>query len=238
MKKVFFALILNFLMIKPAFSDSLGEYEKECLSFIKAPKVNVSSAYGKLRYQFDKDENFLRQETEKKFKDAGEEMPQEFTPIGLTKVRDIFDFNLTMGQIEVSKGYVCLYPEKIDVRLEYYMPTIYILNGLKEGTCQYDLAMRHEKTHMQIYIEALDYFLPILKQEAEDLFEEIGVRAALPQNAEETAKALNGVYLEKVQKKIDVWHEEVEAEQMKLDSVENYMMENMLCQKMDGVWEN
>ncbi|MBO5284841.1 MAG: hypothetical protein J6B00_03085 [Alphaproteobacteria bacterium] len=233
MKKVFFALILSFFVTKPAFCDSLEEYEKECLSFIKAPEVVVSSAYGKLRYRYDKDETFLRQETEKKFRDAGESMPKEFTPIGLTKVRDIFDFNLTVGQIEVSKGYVCLYPEKIDVRLEYYMPTIYILKGLAEGTCQYDLAVRHEKTHVQIYIEALDYFLPILKQETEELFGKIGVRVALPQNAQETAKALNEAYLKTIQKKVDAWHTEVETEQMKLDSLENYMMENLLCQKMD-----
>lgn len=235
MKKVFFALILSFFVIRPVCAQSLEKYEKECLSFIKAPEVSVSSAYGKLRYRFDKDKDFLRRETEKKFTESGEKMPKEFIPIGLTKVRDIFDFNLTAGQIELSKGYVCLYPEKIDVRLEYYMPTIYILEGLKEGTCQYDLALRHEKTHMQIYIEALDYFLPILKKEAEGLFKKAGVKAALPEEAEEVAQALNKAYLQILQEKIDAWRAEVETEQMKLDSVENYMMENLLCQKMDEV---
>lgn len=91
-------------------------------------------------------------------------MPQDLVPVGLTKVRDGFDFNMTVGHIEISHGYSCLYPQEINAHLGYYVPTIYILKDLQKGTCLYEVALRHEKTHMQIYIEALDYFLPEFKK--------------------------------------------------------------------------
>lgn len=235
MKKVFFALILGIVFVKPLRADVLAEYQKECLSFIDRPETEVSSSYGKLRYKYDKDAAYLKRETEKKFSFQGMKMPETFVPIGLTKVRDVFDFNLVIGQIGISKGYTCVYPTEIKARLEYYMPTIYILNTLREGTCLYDLSLRHEKTHMQIYIEALDYFLPILKKRIDKLFDEVGVKVvARGESAETAAKALNEAYLEPVKKIIDSWRKEVETEQMKLDTPEHYMIENMLCQKIDG----
>lgn len=237
MKKVFFALILSVWTVNFAMADSessLKRYEEECLSFIDKPKVEVTSSYGKLRYSYDKDEAYLKAETAKKFREQGEDMPADFVPIGLTKVRDRFDFSLEVGQIEVSKGYVCLYPSKIKAHLGYYVPTIYILNSLKKDSCLYDLSLRHEKTHMQIYIEALDYFLPAFKKTAEGLFERAGVKIAQRgDDLEKAARELNDAYLKIISSKVDVWHKEVEAEQLKLDTPENYIIENKICAEID-----
>lgn len=236
MKKVFFTLIFYvFIGCGEVFAeDSLAKYKEECLSFISEPKVEVTSAYGKLRYDYGKDEEFLRQETAKRFEEMGEEFSESFAPVGLTKVRNAFDFSVIVGQIDVSNGYTCFYPEQIKVHLGYYTPMIYILNSLKEGSCLYDMALRHEKTHLQIYIEALDYFLPQLKKFATQLFLQVGVKIVKRGDAgKAVAQELNDMYLDVMQAKVNGWRKEVEKEQMKLDTVEQYIIENRLCEEIE-----
>ncbi len=236
MKKVFFTLILCCLLCPPSWAEkSLKKYEEECLSIIDAPKVRVTAAYGKLKYDHQQNGAYLKRETQKKYREQNTRMPDEFTPIGLTKVRDGFDFNMTVSQIDISNGYSCLYPEAINTHLGYYNPTIYIMKGLKKDSCLYNLAVRHEKTHMQIYIEALDYFLPAFKAKAENLFPALGVKIIKRKNSfsRQDAEELNNLYLNTLKNDVDKWRKEVEAEQMKLDSVENYTIENRLCQELE-----
>jgi len=236
MKKIFFALILNLFFIYSAWAtEELDRYKEECASFVKRPEVELMSSYGKLRYKFDKDSEYLKNETSKKFAEQDQNMDADFEPVGITKVRDTFDLDFTVGSFGVSHGYACVYPETIKARLEYIHPTIYILNSLDKDSCLYKVALRHENTHMQIYVEALDYFLPKLKKYIDGLFDEIGfVVIAKGESEEEAAKRLNEAYVNAIQNKIEEWHKEVETEQLKLDSPENYALENMLCRKIDN----
>lgn len=235
MKKVFFALILGLAGVNSAQGDDGRErYVEECLSVIGRPTVMVTSSYGKLKYNFDKDGAYLRRETERKYQESGQQMPQDLVPVGLTKVRDGFDFNMTVGHIEISHGYSCLYPQEINAHLGYYVPTIYILKDLQKGTCLYEVALRHEKTHMQIYIEALDYFLPEFKKAAVGQFDRIGVRVVGPgESADDAARELNEAYLNDMKEKVEHWRREVEQEQMKFDTPQNYILESKLCEGKD-----
>lgn len=232
MKKVFFTLIFSFGAVFQAYGeDDRAKYAEECLSVISRPKVDVTSSYGKLRYNFERDEKFFRRETAKRFAAEGAEMPENMEPVGLTKVSDSFDFNLLLAPIEISRGYTCLYPKEIKAYLGYYVPTVYILKNLSHESCLYKVTLRHEKTHMQLYIEALDYFLPEFKKTAERLFDTVGVKIVAPnESAEEAAKALNAAYQKVMKDKVEKWREAVEAEQMKFDSPVNYLIESKLCQ--------
>jgi len=235
MKKLFFALILSFFFIPLSEADeNLLKYEKECREFIDKPKIELISSYGRLQYKFDKDAAYLKRETAKKFAEQDETMSDDFMPVGLTKVRDVFDFDFTVGTLALSQGYTCVYPESVKVRLEYFMPTIYILNSLEKDSCMYNVALRHENTHMQIYIEALDYFLPKLKKFMVKQFNLIGVKVVSDsESSEKAAKDLNEKYLAGIQNKITEWHKEVEHEQLKLDTPEHYIIENMICQTIE-----
>lgn len=216
-------------------TESLSKYQEECLAFISRPKVELFSSYGKLRYRFDKDEEFLKKETKKKFAEQNEDFDDSISPIGLTKVRDVFDFNFTVGTLNLSQGYKCIYPDTISARLEYSMPTIYILNSLDKDSCYYNLALRHEKTHMQIYIEALDYFLPKLKQSMDKLFERIGFLViSKDESEEEAAKRLNESYLAVIQAEVSAWQKETAVEQLKLDTPEHYIIENSICDNINA----
>ena len=237
MKKVFFGLILGTLILNindVRADDTLLQYKNECLSFIEKPKTMVTSSYGKLIYNYEKDQDFLIKETRRRFKDGNKEMPEKFYPAGLTKVRDGFDFNMDVGVIGVSQGHFCLFPKSIKAHLGFYVPTIYILNNLAKDSCMYSLVVRHENTHMQIYIEALDYFLPILKETVDGLFDNIGVDiVGQDVDREYAAKQYNKKYLDAVMKKVSEWREDVEKEQLKLDTMENYILENKICSELE-----
>lgn len=236
MRNIFFALIFSVFLFNTAWAAAdLSRYSDECRSFIKHPQIQLLSSYGNLKYRFDKDSDFLKKETAKRFSEQHVDVPDNFMPIGLTKVQDIFDFDFTAGTMGLSHGYTCVFPETMKAKLAYSLPTIYILNSLKKDSCEYNLALQHEKTHMQIYIEALDYFLPELKKYLEQLFDEIGfVVVARGESLDKAAKELNEKYLEKVQEKIDFWLKEREAEQLKLDMPEQYLLENLICEYLEN----
>ncbi len=237
MKKIIFALIFNVIFINNSFAQqNLQNYIDECYSIIENPKVKLTSSYGNLRYDFSKDADFLLRETIIKHKQVNMELPEGQKPIGLTKIKDKLDVQIEVGVIGVSDGYTCLFPKSIKAHLGYLIPTIYIQNDLHKDSCFYNVALKHEKTHMQIYIEALDYYLPKFKQKLEKVFDELKIDIITPEeNVGDSAKIYNNKYVEYLQKDVDEWRKQVEVEQMKLDSIENYMLENKICKEIDGI---
>ena len=234
MKKVFFALISSFFLMSSAFADSIIEkYEEDCKALIERPKVSLSSSYGRLRYRFDKDPAYLKEQAMRKQKGTPGVPTHSFETLGFTKVNDIFDFDFSVAQLDMGHGYICVYPEEITARLEYLAPTIFVANNLVKDSCLFNLTLRHEKTHMQIYIEALDYFLPKLKSYMDHQFEKIGVKVVLGrETVEKSAQELSQIYLKSIQNKVDEWRQEVGREQAKLDTPEHYVLESQLCDEI------
>ena len=236
MKKVFFALILSLFVEQTArASEDISAYKKECLGFISRPKVEVYGSYGKLRYNYDKDSAYLTKEQEKKLQEYSQSETMEMKVLGLTKMKDVVDFKSEFTKLSLNRGYNCLYPENITISIDYYLPTIYIAKELEKGTCLYDVTLRHERTHAQIYIEALDYFLPLLKKYADSLFDNVGIRVVSSQESVDDAmKELSAAYHDAVQKKIDAWYRSVEKEQLKMDTFEQYTLEGSICKKIEA----
>lgn len=237
MKKVFFTLIFALIFMNNAFANNKdidARYIEDCLAIIEKPYLEVSSSYGSLKYNFDKDEDFLRKETVKKYKEQGKVLPADYKVVGLTKVRQGFEFNMDIGIIGVSGGKYCVHPKKIYTYIGYYVPTIYILKDLPKDSCVYDVALRHEKTHMEIYLHALDYFIPSFKKSVEGLLDKVGVRIANNiKDAEKKANILNEEYIKELKSDVDAWVKHVEEEQMMLDSGENYDLERRICEEVD-----
>lgn len=218
-----------------ATADDLSAYRQECLDFISRPKVEVYGAYGNLRYNYDKDSQYLTQEQAKKVKEYSLDDAQiEQKVLGLTRMQDTVDFKTVFTQLVLNRGYICLYPESIQVSIDYYLPTIYIAKELEKGTCLYDITLRHERTHAQIYIEALDYFLPQLKKYADALFDNIGIKIiAKGESVDNAMSDLSKSYHDAVQKKIDSWYKSVEKEQLKMDTIEQYRLESRICREIE-----
>lgn len=240
MKKVFFALIFGLMMVNCASAqDDFKKYEEECLAFIEKPEIKLSSSYGKLRYNYEKDSEFLRRETEKIFKEQGVEMPKEFEPMGLTKIRDGLDLKMETATVGVSHGYQCIYPVSMDVFMGYYLPVIYIASDLAKGSCMYDVTVRHEQVHLAIFIDALDYFLPKFKKFIDESRDKMGVMIVEKNvDIKYAVEMYNKKYVKYLEDYVNRWRKSVIAEQMKLDSIENYILEAKVCaEEEDSVEE-
>lgn len=236
MKKVFFALILSFFVPSIVWAeDKLAVYKQECLDFISRPKVEVYGAYGKLEYNYEKNSDYLTSEQIKKVKEYSQQTSPEMKVLGWTQMQSKFDLKANFVRLALSNGYNCFYPESLEISIEYDNPTIYIAKELEVGTCLYDTTLRHERTHAQIYIEALDYFLPRLKQYADALFDSVGIKIiAKGESLDNAMVELSEAYRNAIQKRVDSWYRAIETEQLKMDTLEQYTLESNLCREIEA----
>ena len=235
MKKVFFTLIFAIFFVCEALAKGdVSRYVDDCLSLIDKPKIKVTSSYGYLKYDYTKDNEYLTRLTIKNWNKIGKYIPEDFIVGGLAVAPLSSDFNMDVKAIGVSDGKYCVYPSSIDAYVGYSVPKIYISKDLIKGTCEYDLAVRHENTHMEIYFLALEYFLPKFKDTVGGLLDEVSVSIVNNEKEiEEEAKKLSMKYREVVKAKIDDWWEGVQEEQWMMDRPDNYDLEHRICRELE-----
>ena len=77
--------------------------------------------------------------------------------------------------------------------------------------------------------------MPELKKASDGLFEKVGVRIAAPDEHTPTiAEQLHEDYVNALNEKVEAWRQEVEAEQLKLDTPEQYLLESKLCERVEA----
>ena len=223
MKKLFFILTI---LLGLSLSFEAAAFNR-CAELKPNPRLSFYTSYGKLEYDFSKDQ------------------------MGITKVgmnygvieKGIFANGLATGtvkwEVDVSSegregrnGEICAYPVEIKFYLGFAEPKIYVSRDLRKGSCMYDLVLRHEQTHQQINVKALEYFIPLFEQALNKISKEIPAepvgamnRAALSRGSEKIAEA----YSKRIEPLINVFKKELEIEQGKLDNASNYAFENSIC---------
>ncbi len=235
MKKVFFTLIFAIFFVGDALAEGdISRYVDDCLSVIDKPRVKVKSSYGYLKYDYTKDTDYLTRLSTKNWKKNGKYIPEDFSVGGLAVAQMNSDFSMDVSSIVVSDGKYCVYPVMFNAYVGYSVPKIYISKDLKKGTCGYDLAVRHENTHMEIYLLALEHFMPKFKDIVNGLLDEVGVSIVDNKNeVEEEAKKLSLKYHEYVKAKVDEWWNDVEEEQWMMDRPDNYDLEHRICRELE-----
>lgn len=223
MKKLIFTLtILGF----STFSSLTYSYNS-CEQVHSQPKINFYTSYGKLEYDFSKDQMGISQ-------------------IGMQHgviEKGIFANGLATGTLKweinvatsVKKGQnkqFCAIPAEIDFYMGFSSPTIYVSSDLRQGSCMYDLVLRHEQTHQQINIKTLEYFIPLFKQALHKISQEIPAEplsghSQISLNI--ASKVIAQKYSERITPLIDVFKKELQIEQGKLDNSSNYAFENSIC---------
>ena len=223
MKKLFFILTI---LLGLSLSFEAAAFNR-CAELTPNPRLSFYTSYGKLEYDFSQDQ------------------------MGITKVgmnygvveKGIFANGLATGtvkwEVDVSSegregrnGEICAYPVEIKFYLGFAEPKIYVSRDLRKGSCMYDLVLRHEQTHQQINVKALEYFIPLFEQALNKISKEIPAepvgamnRAALSRGSEKIAEA----YSKRIEPLINVFKKELEIEQGKLDNASNYAFENSIC---------
>ena len=189
------------------------------------PQIEVLVNYGKLKYDFSKDEKELAE----LFKKINPDRPVDGKIHGLTDVSPQVMIDLRVMRQRVGKGYVCTIPKSVVLHAGFQSPTVYILKTLRKGSCPYRLALRHEQAHLDIGFAAMTLLGKVLKKQLPDIVERSGPRISVLSDDSNMAAKLSKEYRSMMQPILDIFQGTLIEEQGKLDTVENYDKEARVC---------
>ena len=234
MKKTIFALtILSFLSI-PEFAN--GQYlldssvgssklQEECAKYAKEVEVVFKSSYGRLRYDKSKSQEAIKRIAQK----GNFEVVNGYQMMGLADFSSKVSVSLQVVSINMKKG-LCVIPETVDVFFGFEDPVIYIAREAQKTRCKEKLVTRHEQTHMQISILALEYFLPQMKKIAYEHAQKIKpVFVSSNEDRQAIIDRMMERFVAKMTDLSDQFSRHLHKEQDKLDNLENYNYESSVC---------
>ncbi len=196
-----------------------------CGEFDYSPRLNMTTSYGKLSYNYDYDRESLTQ------------LGQEYgliEPNMYASGLSLFgiDWSVTLNTtVRVAKdNSICVIPASLDVFIGYQEPTIYIDKTLDKNSCQYKLVLRHEHQHQQISIAALEYFIPRIREQIMQNLAKVSPQNvnSLSQTDRATAE-MNDEYIKMIAPLVESFKATMLKSQKKLDNTENYRFESTVC---------
>lgn len=219
MKKLFFILTLLLFFTSSALCND------DCSNLQTYPNIKVISSYGKLIYDHNKSKEELTYLAEQQ-----NYLEKGLFANGLSTANLNFDITLKTKTISLSDGVYCAVPDEIILFLGFDEPIIYISKELKENSCEYNIVLRHEKTHQQINKKTLEYYLPLFKSASTSIIKNI--KPSFIKNTEDLNNITNYYiqrYNQKLNPLVDFIKNEILKQQQKLDNIDNYKYENSLC---------
>ena len=124
-----------------------------CAEFRYKTRLNLTTSYGKLKYNLDYDRRALTRLGQQ----YGLIEPGMFAS-GLSLIG--IDWSVTLNTVTrvAADDSICILPMSLDVFVGFQDPTVYIDRALNQESCSYQLVLRHEHQHQQVAIAALEYF--------------------------------------------------------------------------------
>ena len=219
MKKLFFILTTLIFLSSSAFSND------DCFTIQNNPQIKIFSSYGKLTYDKTKSKEELTQLTKQHiFVENG------LFANGLSTANINFDITLKTYIQETNNSTLCVLPKEITIFLGIENPIIYLSKDLKEKSCEYNIVLKHEKTHQQINKKTLEYYLPFFKNTAISIIKNLKPLTITDhQDLDKTTNEYIKLYNQKLTPLVDFIKKEIAEQQQKLDNPDNYKYENSLC---------
>ena len=221
MKKLFF-ILTNLFIIAEASQVSAAN---PCDEIAVNPTINLTTSFGKLRYDFTKNIKELT-----KLSGKYGIIEQGLFASGLAAIGVEWEIEVNTISKVVGSFDICTIPSTIDIFVGFSDPVIYVSRDLEEGSCEYELVMRHERTHQQINKTALEYFAPLMKEAFKEVARNIPAhRVDSISKIDVATEVLTEKYMREIEPIINNFKKEIALEQSKLDSHTNYQLEGDLC---------
>lgn len=230
MKKLFYILIFLSFACFSNFADA-ANMNVRCKPFVSNPKVTIKAVFEPLRYDYSRASRTLEDMHRKEY---GGQTHEGYHINGLTpyNLKTTLEFDILKRVFR--DGVTCFYPGEITLVLTFQDPVIYIARSLKKGSCTFNVTMRHEQTHEQINVEALEYYLPKIKDSFLAAVKKYAVAGREKDDItlEAVQKSLQKKYFDAINPILKELEDEVGREHEKFDNLENYNYETSLCQIM------
>ena len=205
-----------------------ADYKARCKPFVEAPTLEIIAEYEPLKYDSSKVSATLSRLHQKEY---GGYVEDGYRVNGLSTYDLSTGLDFRVAKTTFRDGVTCFYPTDIKLTITMKDPTIYIARSLKKGTCEYDVALRHEQTHQQINIEVLEHYLPKIKDRFIETVKKYAVAGRQKDDIslEAAQESLQKKYLAALNPILDEIKTEIKQEQEKLDNIQNYTYEQSLC---------
>ena len=227
MKNVFYILIFfSFAFFSSAKADD--NLNLRCQPFVTKPNVTVKAVFEPLQYNHSKVSRTLERMHRQEW---GGEVIGGYDVNGLTPYKLETSLAFSLGKKTFNDGVTCFFPVDVELTLTLQEPIIYIARHLKQGSCAYKVTLRHEQTHEQINVDALEYYLPFIKDRFISAVKKYSL-ASRPQDDIEMGvvqESLKKKYLDAINPLLEELNNEINQEQSKLDRAEQYDYEQSLC---------
>jgi len=231
MKNVFYILIfLSFASFSNAKADESRDLR--CQTFVPKPKVTIKARFEALEYDYSKVSKTLERLHRK---DTHSEPLKGYDINGLTPYKMETSLSFNLGKKTFNDGVTCFFPVDVDLTLTLLEPKIYIARHIKKGSCWHKVTLRHEQTHEQINVEAVEYYLPFIKDRFISAVKKYSI-ASRPKDdlqIEVVQESLKKKYLDAINPLLEELNDEINKEQKKLDRIEQYDFEQSLCKTND-----
>lgn len=186
------------------------------------PEIVFLSSYGKLEYKYK--DPLIMKDYSPRTKNS------KHTILGLTIPNPTLEVNVETTVVDNNiDEVVCVVPEKIEIFFGFVKPTIYISRDIKDKKCKKTLVLRHEQTHQQINILALNYFLPQMKKLISQHITQMEA-VVVPRSLQKKAvEEMNMFIMARMANLVEQFNNFLEKEQDKLDNENNYAFEGSVC---------
>lgn len=231
MKRFLFALIFCYFAVAPrAEAASYDKIYKMCMEEKKPVQLNLKTSFGKLKYDKNRNSQYIERIAMQNKYDR-KAQSHKYRMLGLADFSITTIANMTVESWVSPQGYQCVIPVAVNLFVGYLDPTIYIAREAQRSRCRELLTMRHEQTHMQINILALEYFLPQIKELAyqqAQLIDPVLVDTRNQKIKQEVDKAIEPFNM-RIQNLMNQFVRYLKEEQFKLDNERNYNFESAIC---------
>ncbi len=230
MKNLFYIMLLAAvwnLNAADVYAASLSSATRVCQREAKQnePVIVIKYNYGELQINHEKDADELKKTMSKLYP-----LEVKHTLNGLTSLSPYVVVESEIMQTN-ALGHYCYYPQTINIIIGYE-PVVYIRNDLAEGSCRYNVTMRHEQTHLDIGYLSLQHFLQKVKKNFPQMVRDAGVivkSQSAKSSADETSAELNARYRKQIGILFDRFVRDMIKQQMRIDTAGSYTFEGNLC---------
>lgn len=227
MKKFYCILIFAFSLVFCVSAKAEPTPDEVCRKIVRKPTVELSVSYGKLQYDFSKNNRSL---TRMHIRHYGGGVPAGKYVNGLATNDLTTELTFKLTKNTLNNGMSCVYPSEVQLKIKVDKPTIYLSKEMEKNSCRYNVALRHEQTHQQINVEALDYYLPMIKQALLTAAKNFPLMSGKSDVSMVLAREqFKNEYMKQVNPVLQELQNEINAEQAKLDSQSHYDYEAAIC---------
>ncbi|MCK5295554.1 MAG: hypothetical protein KAJ75_01570 [Alphaproteobacteria bacterium] len=132
-------------------------------------------------------------------------------------------------RIKNGKGF-CIYLDNATVSIGYPKMEVYVAKRYKKNSCEYNEILNHEKTHVSIYHNTLNFYAPHIEQSVKNIAKEIKPTwVSSKDKIEPTINNMLIYIMNKIEPTLNFFRKIQTNEHANLDTPENYAYTTSLC---------